>query len=272
MKLKIVHNDVDLSLRLDSFSTAARSVVLTTHPIYLGYHKPLKNIYIEQTTRPDANASLVLEYWNGSAWTGVPSVNDKTFALTTSGLISWPELDQTETTHLTYGEMYWLRLTTDTNPASVLINGINLVLSNDLDLGFIPNLTDYLPTDSTSFISFHQEARDIIVQTIRNSGKRILRFDPDGQTLNDVSTRILDQFDLLQVEEFRNASKYLALHLIFDYLSKSDDDGYRLKSDRYFEKYTTSLNSNLASIDLNDNGETDEAENQMIQFIRIRRE
>ena len=270
MKLKVIHSDSNISLKLNDFTNPAYDFDLSDGQIYLGYHKPLKNIYIEMTARVATDVTE-LEYWNGSAWTDLV-IEDYTSGLTESGLISWDEIDQIETTVTTHGEMYWLRLTTTGTPASVEVNGINLVLSNDKDLSFIPNLSDYLPAEMTSFIGFHQEARDLIVQTIRNSGKRILRFDPDGETLNDVSTRLVDQFDLLKIEEFRNASKYLALHLIYDYLSKSDDDSYRQKADRYYIKYTDTMNTNLLSIDSNDNGETDEAENQAVQFIRIRRE
>jgi hypothetical protein len=254
---------------LDNFTNEAFELDLSTPKIYIGFHKPLKNIYIELDSRI-ADDETVVEYWNGTTWVEL-SIDDFTNGLTVSGLISWPEIAQVKTTHLTYGEMYWIRLSTTETPASVFINGINLVLSNDKDLSFIPNLTQYLPNGTTSFIGFHQEARDLIVQTIRNSGKKILRFEP-SETLNSVSSRQVDQFDLLEIEEFRNASKYMALHLIFDYLSKSDDDGYRLKADRYYTKYTETLNTNLISVDQNDNGETDEAENQTVQFIRIRRE
>lgn len=270
MKLKVIHAAIDVSLKVNSFTSDATEFSLATEKIHIGFHKPLKNIYVELEPR-ESDGVTEIEFWNGSTWVKL-ALEDFTNGLTRPGLISWEEIDQVETSHLSFGKMYWLRLTTTELPALVEINGINLVLSNDRDLSFVPNLYEYLPSGLSSFIGFHQEARDLIVQTIRNSGKRILRYDPDGETLNDVSTRLVDVFDLLKVEEFRNASKYLALHLIYDYLSKSDDDSYRQKSDRFFAKYTDTMNTNLMTIDENDNGETDEAENQAVQFIRIRRE
>lgn len=272
MKLKVFHNSVDYTLKMSDFNNTASSFNLSTHPLYVGFHKPLKSLYVEMTTRV-ATDTLALEYYNGSAFTAMSSVEDETLGLVNSGYITFPEdtdLLQEKTT-IGGNELYWLKLTTTGAPASVSINGINLVLSSDDHLGFVPNFIDYLPMGKTSFIAFHQEARDLIVQGIRNSGKRITRSDEINgeQTLNP---RQVDVFDLLDIEEFRNASKYLALSLIFDNLSTQADDRYATKAIGFNEKYLENLNSRLATIDDNDDGVTDYIEAAAVQFIRIHRE
>jgi hypothetical protein len=228
----------------------------------------LNKIYIEMNDRVDT-AELIIDLWDGASFVTIPFVVDETFGLTQSGFVSWPEsVDQYKTDFDSTGEKYWVRLTANSNPTSVLINGINLVLSNDADLSFIPNVSDFLPTGSTSFIAFHQEARDIITQMLRNSGKKIAQYDSDDA----IDTRQVEVFDLLDIEEFRNASKYLALSLIFDYISKSNEDTYFQKSQRYYDRFLGSYNSNLITIDTNANGKTDTDENLAVQFIRIIRE
>ncbi len=275
MKLTVVHDDVDLTLKMDNLTAAATDLALDDLPIYIGYHKPLKHFYAELEANAETN-TMEVAYYDGSAFVAIDAedIEDKTFKFTMSGLVKLPELDHVKTT-IASKEMYWIRLTfapieagTEEDPASagtLGLNGINLVLSNDSDFGFVPNISDYRPAELTSWIGFHQEARNIIVQTIRNSGKAILQ-------RADLVARQVDQFDLLEVEEFRNASKYLALHLIFDYLSKGSDDHYAIKAQRFYERYSDALNSNLMTIDMDDDGEKDEGESSSVQFIGIRRE
>lgn len=265
MKLKILHSGIDYSLKFESFTGAVNELDFTTAPLFIGFHKPLKSIYVELQSRIAVD-SLEVEFWNGSAFAAMSGIEDETEGLTKSGPIRFSNEEQLKHDFDSSGkELYWIKITPSNNPALVGIFGINLVLSNDKDFGFVPNILDYLPDNLNSWIGFHEEARNTIVQTIRNSGKKIYQHET-------LETRQVDQFDLLQIDEFRNASKYLALHLIFDFLSKGEDDHYSVKSKRFLERYEQALNSNLMTVDLNDNGQIDEGENSAVQFIGIRRE
>jgi hypothetical protein len=261
MRLTVIHNNIDLTLKMDNFTSYTKEIDLASGEVFIGYFKPLKNIYIELMQR-ETEDRLSLQYFNGSEFIDMPEVEDRTFGLTESGLIFWPEIKQTETT-INNKKAFWLKLTATEAPV-LEVSGINLVLSNDKDFGFYPSIMELLPHGSRSFIGFHEEARNIIVQTIRNSGKRIKGYGLDAKQV--------DVFDLLSVEEFRQASKYLAMHLIFDYLTKSSDDQYAFKARDYYRKYEKSLNDQLLTIDTNNNGHTDSGENMAIQFIRLRRE
>lgn len=265
MKLTILHADVDYTLKLNDFVAAYKEFDFSTEPLLVGFHKPLKCIYAELETS-DLPDQLSVQYWNGSAFVAMAGVEDGTEGFNHSGPIKFPLVPQVKCDLDGSGvEKYWLKIIPSALPAAVNIAGINLVLSNDKDFGFVPNILEYLPEGMTSWIGFHQEARDMIVQAVRNSGKKII-------TDNTLLAREVDQFDLLSIEEFRNASKYLALHLIFDFLSKSDEDAYAIKSKRFYERYVDALNSNLMTVDTNDNGVVDEQENLAVQFIGIRRE
>lgn len=259
MKLSVFHNSIDLTLKMDSFTSPVTEIDLATGEIYVGYFKPIRNIYIEMESRQESE-SLDIQFFDGAGFGLIELVEDRTFGLTESGLISWPETTQ-EKTELNGINQYWIKLTTNT-PASVSINGINLVLSNDKDLSFVPNLSAHLASNETSFIAFHQEARNMIVQYLRNSGKSITGYE-------SIFLKQVDVFDLLDIEEFKQASKYLALHLIFDDLSKSNDDQYFSKAERFWSSYEASLNDRLLSIDTNNNGIKEESESLAIQFTRI---
>lgn len=268
MKLSVVHDSLDLTLKMDNLANPVKSIDLSDGEIYLGYYKPIKNFYVEMDSEA-ATRALVLSYWNGSAWVAMPNVEDKTFGLTQSGYVLFPETIQLKTA-IIGSEKYWLKLTVS-DPAAVSVNGINLVLSDDKDLAFVPGLSAYLPDEMTSWIAFHQEATSQVVQYIRNSGKVIRQDVAVVLPEDNINLKQVDQFDLLDINEFKNASKYYALYLIYDYISKSDDDNYAQKSKRAFEKYTENLNSTFMSVDLNDDGETDDAEDLAIQFTRLRR-
>jgi hypothetical protein len=270
MKLKVISDGDDLTLKMADLSAEATAIDLTQDEIYIAYHKPIKNIYVELEDRAVTD-ELVLQYWNGSAFVDVENINDYTFGLTESGLITWDEAEHEAHDYDSSGiERYWLKLTTAT-PAAISIHGINLILSSDRDLSFVPGLSAYLPDELASWVSFHQEATSQVVQYLRNSGKYIKphtkRDDED-----EISLKQIDQFDLLDIFEFKNAAKYYALYLIYDHISKSDEDNYAKKSARAYEKYLENINMRLISIDDNDNGETDNDEKAAVQFTRVRRE
>ena len=272
MKLKVNHDEIDYTLKMDDFTGEARSIDLDIGDLFIGHTKPLKEIYFEIQDGLDGSG-IVLSFWDGQLWQPIDDLEDMTLGLSRSGLMRWSEgLKQVKKDHDGSGEKYWVKLSPTSSPSIVTINGINLALSCDKDLSFVPNLTDYLPERSTSFIAFHQEARNMIVQMLRNSGKKITKFDSVSKDNLILETRQIDQFDLLNIEEFRNASKYLALHLIFDFVSKSNEDVYFQRSVRFYERFLDSYNSNFASIDTNNNGVTDLGENLSVQFIGIRRE
>lgn len=263
MKLTVIHNSVDYTLKMDNLTNPAKTLNLASGEILLGYEKPISGFYVELTeTNPGSVPALDLKYHNGSSFVVVPNVEDRTFGLTKCGFVLWDNEEfSEELSSQSSIELYWYKLTTSI-PASVDVKGINLVLSDDKDFGFIPNIMSYRPAAISSFIGFHQEARNIIVQNIRNSGKSILGF-------NDLTSKSVDQFDLLDIEDFRQASKYLALHLIFDHLSKAGDDQYALKAKNYFDRYTDSLNSRLVSIDTNNDGKKDASEMNAMKTVMV---
>lgn len=269
MKLTVIHNSKDLSLKVDDLSNQISVIDLTKGKLRIGYFKPIKNIYVEMKSRviigedeieTPVSDSLIIEHHNGQEFVAPKNVQDYTFGLTKSGLISWDNSDG-NVFEIDGKKLYWIELTTQA-PAQLEINGINLVLSNDRDLiSSFPTLLSYLPDNAKSFIGFHQEARDTIVQYIQNSGKVIKDFKGEVKSV--------DQFDLVNINEFKMASKKLALSLIFSWLSRDNDDRYADKASEYKEEYYSCLNSRLMTIDDNNDGKTRPTELGTIQTVVI---
>ena len=266
MRLTVYHNNIDYTLKMNDFSSQEKILNLEEGEIFIGYYKPVKNFYVELVDT-DSEENLIVEFFDGQNFIPVNELEDLSYGLGRSGLIRFSET-LSVSKNLFGKTLHWLKVTTS-NPTEVFIKGINLVLSNDRDLSFVPNLQSYLPNGLDSWIAFHQEATSHVVQYLRNSGKTIRQTVTSNNVLN---LKHVDQFDLLEIEEFKNASKYYALHLIFDYISKDDNDGYSQKSQRYFQKYLESLNDKLFTIDSNDDGKVNEGEDVAIQFTRLRRE
>lgn len=262
--LKILINAVDNSLRLSNYLTNSISIPLTTSDyIYVGYYKQISDLYIElNQTVPMVDNELEIEYFNG-AWVATEIV-DSTYGLTQSGYLKLQKKDDAIKTTVSGSDQYWVRIRIkDNNIADIELNGINLVFSDDNDLKEAYNsINEFLIDDLVSFIGYHQEARNFILTYLRNKGKTIKA---------QQAYKLLDQFDLHNFEEIRQASKYLTLSNIFAEQSDNVDDKWYQKSRDFKIKYNEAINIFRLSIDDNDNGKEEPVEKQAIQYVEILR-
>ena len=262
--LKINKGSKDLSIILESYVSDSFIETLTTsESIDFGYYKPIQSLYLEIAPQALDN-DVVIEFWNGSSWSQLTIV-DRTFGLKKSGFISWERNIETQEESLLHGStLYWYRLKVSTNDIpSLELKGMNLVFSDDNDLKeSYPDIMEYLPENSPSFISYHQSARNFIISYLRNKGKSV-------QTKGVYKP--LDQFDLHNYEEVKQASKYKALAMIFFNESDNVDDKWYQKAKDFDDLYAASIDLNFLSIDSNDDGKVTANEQQAIQFIQIQR-
>lgn len=262
--LKIFKGSDDLSLSLENYILDDATVeLLTTDSIDVGYFKPINSLFIELTAQVIAN-KIEIEFWNGSSWSVVETI-DKTNGLTRSGFISWERNLDTQTETTLHGKvLYWYRLKVLTNDIPALeLKGINLVFSDDTDLkSAYPDVMEYLHDGQTSFISYHQSARDFIINYLRNKGKTVSKYGV---------YKMLDQFDLHNYEEMKQASKYKAMAMIFFNESDAVDDKWYQKAKDFDRLYGEAISMDFLSIDANNDGKVDESENQSVQFVKIMR-
>jgi hypothetical protein len=257
-RLKIFNGSTDLTLLLENYLDAEQAVDFAAGTtLDVGYYKPINALYIEVKTAAAAASELSVTHS-----TAISSVIDKTKGLTQSGFVTWSRDDNAKIT-LHGEELYWYKISI--SDEEVELNGVNLVFAEDVDLQEeYPAVMSYLPEGKTSFIGYHQAVRNHILTYLRNKGK--------NATNSNGVTKLLDQFDLHDHEEVRQAAKFLALSKIFANESDQAEDKWDIRAKSFYAKYTEAINLNFLSVDNNDDGVKDTSEQQAVQFIRIERQ
>lgn len=228
----------------------------TTHFLYFGRVKAFDALYIEMGATPNNVAStMAVEYYNGSAWVDVSNLVDDTLCFNRSGFIQFDKPSDWTSVAVGSHTQYFIRMAPSVNTrAGMLIQGMNLVFSDDQDLnGVYPGVSAYLNSTETSFILRHENSRNLIVQDIRNRGFTKLGVNADRY-------QQLDEWDFLHIEECKKWSTYLTLANIFSSLQSNNSDLYKEKADDYEKKADIYKASFYLSLDKNDNGKEDAIE------------
>jgi hypothetical protein len=155
----------------------------------------------------------------------------------------------------------------------VAITGNNIVFCNldDLKIEF-PRILDFLDPSLTSFINFQVAARDEIVQRLRSGGEYV--YAELGQTqsslfLNGSSIRQINKWDFLDIEEIRQAAKFLTLAKIFFYVSENNEDKAFTRYQNNMDMFGAAFKNFYLSLDTDDDGDTDDFENMDLNDCRI---
>lgn len=230
----------------------------------VSFYKPVNCFYIH-ITKQEISKRLSVQYWNGVEWKEI-NHKDLTFGLSRSGFVSWDrnlsgEKDQS-------GEFTYKLQMTELNgsdlvtPVSVDFKGVNLVFSDDWDLiEEYPSIMQHLPEGQETFIRFHATARDEILTDFKTAGIVVESGNKRKQ---------IDQWDLLDKDEVREASKFSALSKIFSWLSDTSGDRYDQLAKEYQAEAGSSL-SPLISLDRDDDGLKDNNESVQTEVMIIGR-
>lgn len=248
----------DLNMKMGSGGRDTYSVTLAdTDYLYIGFQKPIRNIYFDFTT-PNTNANtLTIEYYNDDdTWTALSDIYDETEGFTRSGLIQWAELAGTAQDDVAVDSVtkFWIRIQPSVAHSASVWNFIGLILANDSDLE-LENpyiLETNLLMGESNHLKAHLAARKEIVQTYSNKGNRKV-----DQSLNH---QRLDFWDMLDIQEFRQGAVFLALSKIYFNLSDKEEDTWLSKSKEYRQRYLEQVNLYYTTLDKNDNGLTSASE------------
>ena len=266
---KVLHDNTstidDLSLPVKDYTTSAISAeVANTHYLYVGYYKPFKQFYIELGTANTEANELSFEYWNGTAWTAL-EVIDESEGWTKSGFSYFimPE-DWAENTVDSIDNFYIRLQPSVSHSVGTTIQGLGVLFSNDLDLeGIKSNIVTKL-NSGNSWIEKHEAAKKYIIQKLRNLGHRKfnkgLSSNPafTGTSINFLD---LNEFDLLEPFELREASKFYALSFIYlDELSDEQDDKWERAGRRHEKRADEAINLFMLKVDVDDDGEENTTE------------
>lgn len=262
--LSIFIKGQNYSQELENYLSDSVTVnLLAGETIDIGYYKPISDLFLELKPLAQVSNMLSAVYYNGS-WMSL-SLYDRTNNLNRSGFVSWNKglIEDWKKTTLNGKELFWVRLSLTEDIEDLEIKGINLVFSDDNDMKeAYPSISEFIPDGATSFISYHQEARNEILTYLRNKGKTIVEQE---------KLKMLDQFDLHNFNEVRQASKYLALANVFYNESDAVDDKWKQKADGFKQKFGEAINLYYLSLDLNNDGLQQTSETNKIQYVVVQR-
>lgn len=275
-KLTVVHFDgasyTDFSRKAASFGRDSFTITLETDDyLYIGYEKAVNALYTNLITVNTNTSVYTLEYWNGTSWTEVDSFDDDSEGHTRSAFFQWDrnlEDEEEVIPDVSMPEKIYYRLSTDADTTAMEIQGMNLIFADDDDLKkeFFCILDGEILQGATSHILIHEAARDEITQQFRNRGFNKRRAGNLGGREDIIP------WDLLEIQEVRNAARYLALHKIFFNMSDSPDDVWNQKSLYYRQQYEGQITvANLTLDDNNDGIVTDNERSKKIKHDRVTR-
>lgn len=274
-KIKVFKNAIDISDEMEDYLLDNYAVtLLNSDEINIGYYKPINSIFLELVTANTSISKCQIYFYNGSSFVAT-SIKDETKGMARSGFISWDRNLLNEVKTIVNGlEMFWYKIKLDVSSSAMVISGLNLVFSSDKDLTEeYPTILDMIPDGKTSFIGFHVASRKDILSYFRTMGK-LLENPSNGLGSNNnyiPDRKYVDQFDLLNYEEIRDASKFLTLAKILYWVSDAVEDNWFQKAKKFEEKYNAKINIVNLSLDDNDNGKSEKSEVIKTQTIRIER-
>ncbi len=237
-----------------------QSITLDTDNfIYVGFHKPIKQFYFDFVTANTNASNISIEYYNGTDYTAISTI-DSTKNFLRSGLIQWEELSDWESNEIDSDTFYWLRISTDTLHSAAEYNFIGLLYSDDRQLSSEnPYILDSnMLMGQANHLQAHAASRDMIIQRLSN--KKYQKINSDSQVER------ITGWDLLDIQEVRQGATFLALSKIYFNLSDSVDDSWSAKSDAYYERFEEQMHLASLTVDVDDDGDTDNAERQS-EFI-----
>jgi hypothetical protein len=255
LKVLLTEDDIlytDLSNQAANFQRGTISSLTEDSIIYIGYYKPISNLYIDLKTKSDDGYSLSVEKFVDGSWESVEQLTDETEGLVRSGFVTWKTPDQDsdqESSIIDNSENYWIKIT-HTNLTGIEINVINLIFADDDDLiREFPGILDssFLIGERTDHLLTHQAVRNDILNLFAIKGIKKSAIDSEYRSM-------IQPWDLLDLSQLNTAATYLALSKIFNNVSDSPDDIWRQKADYYYKQYQERINIALLTIDRTDTG------------------
>lgn len=246
----------------DTFSLTLNA---TTSYLYVGFYKPINTFYVSVSTVNTNSNSLSLEYYNGSSWVSL-SCEDETKGFTRSGYISWERQDSHSSVSINSISKYYIRLRPSVTHSATVINGINLIFCDDNDLKYeVPEIgdTNHL-AGKTSHILSCVASTNQIIQDFRNKDYR--KTNSSGESVD------ITPWDLLEINQIKQAAVFLTLSKIYFNFSDNPDDKYSDKYKEYYKRYQDALSLARLNLDTDDDGIQDTNEGSAeFRTLRIKR-
>ena len=159
-----------------------------------------------------------------------------------------------------------LRITTDGAPVTftrdivVVTAAVERLFSKDSDIRFHePDILKWIPSGKADFRFVHRRAQDRIIAWLDE--KRYWGTDGERLTLDEI----------VDLQEFKEWSTFMALRLIFQGNSNAVDDVFAIKAKRYNNLEVSARNRGTLRLDKNRDGELSQGERQDVWTHRLTR-
>ena len=220
--------------------------------LYLGRYKPFGALWFEMGTANVTAATMTVEYYDEDAvaWTAVTPFLEDTQGFTRSGWVKFSPPTTWGTVSVNSGTArYWIRLSfSATFVSSSTIQAIGVLFCDDQTLKTkLANFSQFLPTGETSLYKRHLAARDEIITKIKSQGY----LKVDGVSGNP---RPYNEWDLLEIDDIREAAKFKALAGLYFDLSSTQDDSYMDKYKEFNREYLDCMAGAQISLDQDEDG------------------
>lgn len=251
------NNFTDYSFKASVFERDAFSIDLIAESsfLYIGYDKPLNAVYFNSKTPDYTEASMTLEYFNNQSWAKLEP-SDDTVAFMRAGFVKW-DRPTSQASHVIDGKKaYWYRFSVSETRTSLEFKGINLIFADDYELSLEQpyiSSSEFLGLNSSHILS-HVAARNEILQKLANLD--YYKINTEGMREN------INAWDLHVISEIKQAAVKLTLSKIYRNMSDDPNDAWDYKSKLYYKDYENALQLARLSLDINNDGKVDVAENK----------
>jgi len=258
-ELSSVFDDISDELR-DYLRDPASVSFLAGDKLYLGLYKPFNSVYIELSANT-SETSLSIKYSNGATFSPL-DVMDDSKGLSRSGFIKWDRnISDWAEQEVNGKSLYWIEIEFNAD-YDLACQGINIVFSSDYEMQIKnPFVMDYLARNDISFIRNHVAARNEIVQLLRNGGYIKMPTGSDDLFFNPLQDKKdITKWDLLDIDQIKEAATFKALASVFFNESRSNEDKAYSLYREYQGKFGQSFKLFYLSLDTNDDGKIDSNE------------
>lgn len=230
-----------------------------TKDIYIGFSKPIKNFYVHLKTPSLTDMALIFQHSTTSGMTAIPNVFDETRGFSKSGFIQYEEIGVNNFS-VNGMQKYWIKISSPLNSEEISLCAINMLLNSIYDLtAKYPQINeeDFLLGKASLHVAIENARNEIVARLVR------LGIETNQKTRITV-------FDLLDIQEIREASTCLTLANIFEMVSDNNEDKFFRLSKAFFKKYDDSIKLFTLTIDKNQTGIQENQKSQILTGRLIR--
>lgn len=273
---KIFKNTEDLSLKLKSFSTPSVGFeLLSTDSFYIGYEKFFRQFFVSFESLNTSGSNLSFTYFNGSTWSPL-KVLDESFSFSKDGFVTFEPPTDWKSTAVNGESLFYIKISTDIDfTPTTKLTGLSILFSNDDDLVGIRSDIVSKYNKGKTWVVKHEEAKKQIIQKIRNAGHRKITARLSNSTLffgndNSIYFDNINEFDLFNPFELRQASKYLTMSLIYLHeLTDSSDDKFEKAGKHYYALYQEAIDLFMLKLDIDNDGVENSKESEEETGIKL---